>query len=246
MKAFVTGAFALTGPAGRYYQPIHSLRDHSSPWSFVDFWVGADSFTPVGRSDHLVLGFERWFASDLSVTVEGYHKTFDNILNYNVADDLAVQGDEFVTMTGDAYGLDVLLRKYAGDWNGWVSYSFGKFMRQDPTQEFPPAHDRRHFLNLVVNGSGPLESQMSVRWGYGSPLPYTQIVGEWDSAALVRGEDRFGHFLPTPVPTRDFDPEAVAFHEKATDQVWESAEGLEWTIPSPAPLHTFETPPRVD
>ena len=31
--------------------------------------------------------------------------------------------------------------------------------------------------------------------------------------------------------------------EPATDKVWESAEGLEWTIPSPAPLHTFETPP---
>ena len=33
--------------------------------------------------------------------------------------------------------------------------------------------------------------------------------------------------------------------EKATDQVWEGAEGLEWTIPSPAPYHTFETPPEV-
>ncbi|MCG6871383.1 MAG: cytochrome c oxidase subunit I [Gammaproteobacteria bacterium] len=33
--------------------------------------------------------------------------------------------------------------------------------------------------------------------------------------------------------------------EKATDQVWEGAEGLEWTIPSPAPYHTFATPPTV-
>jgi len=33
--------------------------------------------------------------------------------------------------------------------------------------------------------------------------------------------------------------------EKATDQVWESAHGLEWTVPSPAPFHTFETPPVV-
>ena len=31
--------------------------------------------------------------------------------------------------------------------------------------------------------------------------------------------------------------------KKATDQVWEGAQGLEWTIPSPAPYHTFETPP---
>jgi len=33
--------------------------------------------------------------------------------------------------------------------------------------------------------------------------------------------------------------------EKATDEVWEGAEGLEWTVPSPAPYHTFETPPVV-
>ena len=31
----------------------------------------------------------------------------------------------------------------------------------------------------------------------------------------------------------------------ATAQVWESAKGLEWTIPSPAPYHTFSTPPDV-
>lgn len=35
--------------------------------------------------------------------------------------------------------------------------------------------------------------------------------------------------------------------EKATDQVWEGAEGLEFThLPSPAPYHSFDTPPKVD
>lgn len=30
---------------------------------------------------------------------------------------------------------------------------------------------------------------------------------------------------------------------KAEAKAWEGAEGLEWTVPSPAPHHTFETPP---
>jgi cytochrome c oxidase subunit 1 len=34
--------------------------------------------------------------------------------------------------------------------------------------------------------------------------------------------------------------------ERASAQVWEGAEGLEWTVPSPAPLHTFETAPDVE
>jgi cytochrome c oxidase subunit 1 len=33
--------------------------------------------------------------------------------------------------------------------------------------------------------------------------------------------------------------------KKATDKVWENPEGLEWTVPSPAPYHTFSTPPEV-
>jgi cytochrome c oxidase subunit 1 len=33
--------------------------------------------------------------------------------------------------------------------------------------------------------------------------------------------------------------------EKVTDEVWEGAkeQSLEWTLPSPAPYHTFSTPP---
>ncbi|CPK29199.1 cytochrome c oxidase polypeptide I [Bordetella pertussis] len=33
--------------------------------------------------------------------------------------------------------------------------------------------------------------------------------------------------------------------EAATAKPWDGAEGLEWTVPSPAPHHTFVTPPEV-
>ena len=34
--------------------------------------------------------------------------------------------------------------------------------------------------------------------------------------------------------------------EKAPQRPWEGAEGLEWEVPSPAPFHTYETPPRLN
>jgi len=39
--------------------------------------------------------------------------------------------------------------------------------------------------------------------------------------------------------------QAVRGGKKADAKVWEGAEGLEWTVPSPAPYHTFATPPRI-
>jgi len=34
--------------------------------------------------------------------------------------------------------------------------------------------------------------------------------------------------------------------EKAPQKPWEGAEGLEWEVPSPAPFHTFENPPKLN
>jgi len=33
--------------------------------------------------------------------------------------------------------------------------------------------------------------------------------------------------------------------KKAKAVSWEGAKGLEWHVPSPAPFHTFETPPKL-
>jgi hypothetical protein len=70
----------------------------------------------------------------------------------------------------------------------------------------------------LAHGSGPnlsLDRRIGVSMHF-MPPGTKQVVGSWDCAALVRGEDRFGHFERTPVPARDFDPEAVAFHAKAS------------------------------
>ena len=53
------------------------------------------------------------------------------------------------------------------------------------------------------------------------PPDTKQVVGAWDCAALVRGRDRFRHFEPTPAPARDLDPDAVAFHARASSALRE-------------------------
>ena len=40
---------------------------------------------------------------------------------------------------------------------------------------------------------------------------------------------------------------AVFFSKKKSpDRSWEGAKGLEWTVPSPAPFHTFAVPPVIN
>jgi phytanoyl-CoA dioxygenase PhyH len=69
----------------------------------------------------------------------------------------------------------------------------------------------------LAHGSGPnlsADRRIGVSMHFMPPAT-KQVVGSWDCAALVRGRDPHGNFELTPVPARDFDPPAVAFHARA-------------------------------
>jgi len=179
-KAFLSNNTALSVAAGRYYQYVQSLRDEEIPITLFEFWIGADTAVPVSSADHVVLGVEHWVSPDLSVSLEGYWKRMGNLVDQNPADDPGVQGDEFRLARGRAYGLDLYVRKTGGRVTGWVSYSLGKVTRVTGDGErFAPAQDRRHNLNVVASLSGFLGAEWTLRFGYGSPLPYTAIAGQW-------------------------------------------------------------------
>jgi hypothetical protein len=63
----------------------------------------------------------------------------------------------------------------------------------------------------AANRSTDRRIGISIRY---MPTHTRQQLAEWDSATLVRGEDRYGHFVHEPKPESDFDPTCVAFHEK--------------------------------
>lgn len=64
----------------------------------------------------------------------------------------------------------------------------------------------------IVHGSQPNRTDAR-RVGYAIRYvsPAVRQRGDYASATLVRGVDDYGHFAPDPVPTRDMDPEIVAF-----------------------------------
>lgn len=200
-KVFLTGDLAATASAGRYYQPIHSIRDQELPITIYEFWIGADGNVPVGRSDHLVAGLERWVGQEWEFTLEGYRKTFRNLITGNRAEDPRVDGDEFVPLEGEAYGFDLLARRHLGTIRGWVAWSYTRAERRLLADgiAFPPAHDRRHTINVVIQAPGPMGSELGVRWGFGSALPYTPFIGEWDHRVYSATAHSFEDWNTEPI-----------------------------------------------
>ena len=72
---------------------------------------------------------------------------------------------------------------------------------------------------LIVHGSAPNRASGS-RVGFAVrylPPHLRQLNGDRDSALLVRGEDRFGHFTHETPPLADMHPDAVARHAAIVD-----------------------------
>jgi hypothetical protein len=67
----------------------------------------------------------------------------------------------------------------------------------------------------ILHGSPPNRSA-GRRMGYAIRYvaPHVKQRGDVNSATLVRGTDRYGYFAQDPVPTRDMEPEIVAFVDR--------------------------------
>jgi hypothetical protein len=50
------------------------------------------------------------------------------------------------------------------------------------------------------------------------PTSVRQSIGANDTATLVRGVDRFGHFEPEPRATADFSPEGLAVQKRLRER----------------------------
>ncbi len=176
---FVTPELSVSLAGGRYTQWLHGLRNEDIPVRIFDFWIASDRYIDVSSARHAILGVERWFSSTRLVRIEGFYKRYDHLLEPNSADDPAVRGDEFVPSSGTSYGFDVLLRQLErGPLSGWIAYTYGVSSRRRGTLEYFPAQDRRHNVNAVASYALGARTTLGARFGFGTGLPFTDIVGQ--------------------------------------------------------------------
>ena len=76
-------------------------------------------------------------------------------------------------------------------------------------------HHVRLFHSSDPNRSADRRIGFAIRY---IPTHLRQVVGERDSATLVRGQDRYGNFDLEPAPTQDLSPAALALHEQITER----------------------------
>lgn len=148
---------------------------------------------------HGVTGFELDLTRSLSLNVEGYYKHFPQLSNININklyDDVSefsniddVYKKDFIIESGYAYGVDFLLKYNKNRLFLWGVYSYGKSERWDGFEWYTPIFDRRHNVNLVGNYlfGKKKDLELSMRWNFGSGLPFTPTGGYFQGEQFTDG-----------------------------------------------------------
>jgi len=148
---------------------------------------------------HAIGGLEYDLTNKLSVNIEGYYKYFSQLSNINqnkkYSDDAEhvlepdVFKKDFILENGESFGADLLLKYTGNRMYLWGVYSYGYSTRWDGDTTYFPVFDRRHNINLVgtylFGKKKTLE--VSIRWNFGSGLPFTPTAGFYENEPFTGG-----------------------------------------------------------
>jgi len=153
----------------------------------------------IQTSWHGIFGTEFDITRAFSIGVETYYKYFPKLSNINVNklyDDTKefhsapdVYKKDFLIESGVSYGVDLLLEYSKNRLFLWGVYSWGNSTRWDGFQEYVPVFDRRHNVNLVATYSFLKDKslELSLRWNFGSGLPFTPTSGYYQGESFDDG-----------------------------------------------------------
>lgn len=151
------------------------------------------------KSAHAILGAEYDLNRRMNINVEGYYKGFGQLTNVNrdkIFKDNADNSEkpdslkkDFIIESGDAYGIDFVLKYEYKRLYLWAVYSHSYVRRWDGIREYFPVFDRRHNINLLgTYGFGKDANwELSARWNLGSGLPFTPTQGFYQKFTFEDG-----------------------------------------------------------
>ncbi len=180
----LTNEFKLKGAVGQYYQFAKQVEREDISNGSRSFWLLAnDSYLPVTSSTHIIVGGS-YEIDDYVIDIEAYYKDIQNDTRYTLrfAPQIGkglVADETFFTGTGKVKGIDFLLQKKFGKYNGWIGYTLAKsdkYIAQFSADAFPSNFDVRHeFKSVNMYKMGRWD--LSATWIYASGKPYTSITG---------------------------------------------------------------------
>ncbi len=170
---------AIKGAWGIYQQEMTTISDENEVINIFEPWIVAPKYLVPAKAIHYILGLETEPFTNVSFNVESYYKLVNNLPLLNVSKILPSDPD-FISGTGESYGLEVYTRINPDPFNFTASYTYAFAYKKVEGKTYYPRYDVRHTLNLGLEINLGNDWSASAVWSYNSGLPFTQIIGYYD------------------------------------------------------------------
>ncbi len=175
MRAKITSNVSLKAAYSEMSQNIHLLTS-STIGLPTDLWVPTTLNIPPQHSTQIAGGVFINIRDLISVSVEGFYKTMDNLIEYKDGADYFSQNVNWETKVevgnGESYGGELFVEKKVGKFTGWVGYTLSWSNRQFENinfgKPFPYKYDRRHDISIVGTYKLNDNIDFGVTWVYGT------------------------------------------------------------------------------
>jgi hypothetical protein len=168
----------------RMRQYIH-LVSNTTAATPVDIYMPAGKYIAPAIADQVGVGYFRNFSDNrFETSAEIYYKYFQNLLDYKNGADLLLNNTletELFSGNGQAYGLEVQVKKKKGDLTGWISYTLSRVETQvdeinngDP---YPANWDKTHDISLVLSYDVTKKFNVSTNFAFMTGRPFTTPAG---------------------------------------------------------------------
>lgn len=186
----ISDKLKLKGSAGQYNQFVKRVIREDILEGSRDFWVLTDNDKlPVSSSKQFILG-AAWENKDFLIDVEGYYKKLSGLSEYTLrftpTRGTVNYEESFYQGTGYAKGIDVLVQKKFGKYNGWVGYTLGEVKNNYPVygeKDFYASNDITHEFKMVHTYKWK-RFDFSLTWMYLTGKPYTAPSGGYQITLL--------------------------------------------------------------
>lgn len=185
-------SLSLKASYNKAFQYIHRLNNNTTATP-IDTWRLSDSNITPQESSQFSLGvFKNLDDQDIELSLEGYYKTYKNILDYKIGATLLLNEQvetQIIQGNGKSYGVEFLLKKNSGRLNGWFSYNYSRSLiqlnsmfqeeRVNGGKFFPTNYDKPHDLNLILNYKFTKRYSFSTNFSYQTGRPITYPTGKF-------------------------------------------------------------------
>jgi ferric enterobactin receptor len=200
MSLKINDKIKLKAATGLYYQFAKRVIREDILSGSRDFWVLTDGERlPVASSKQYVAGLS-WENKSWLFDAEAYYKTLDGLTEYSLrftptgpggggpgggSGQIAYE-ENFFNGTGSSKGIDLLLQKKHGKFNGWIGYTLGDTRQNYPVygeSDFYASNDVTHEFKIVGLYKWR-KWDFSATWIYASGKPYTAPEGGYQITLL--------------------------------------------------------------